>query len=129
MKSTAQLILLAGVATQIQETTALSKDGKCRILSLRGGGIHGSWEAGVLQGLVQNMPEDEIEYDYVAGVSIGAINASILATFPKGDEKEAVDLLTSLYETYTTSELFEFYSPWWIAPFTHSSFADNSKLM
>ena len=75
------------------------------------------------------MPGDEIEYDYVAGVSIGAINASVLATFPKGEEKEAIDLLTSLYETYTTSELFEFYSPWWIAPFTHPSFADNTKLM
>ena len=65
---------------------ALSADGKCRILSFRGGGVHGSWEAGVIKGIFENMPAEEIQYDIIAGVSIGAVNASILATFPKGEE-------------------------------------------
>ena len=47
----------------------------------------------MLKGLVDSMPANEIEYDYIAGVSIGAYNASILATFPIGDEKEAIDYM------------------------------------
>ena len=64
-------------------------DGKCRILSFRGGGVHGSYEVGVLNALVDLLPEEELRYDYVTGVSIGAVNASIFATFEKGDEKSA----------------------------------------
>ena len=63
---------------------ALQKDGKCRILSLRGGGVHGAFEIGALKGLVDNMPPNEVMYEYVAGVSIGAVNASIFSTYPPG---------------------------------------------
>ena len=63
---------------------ALQKDGKCRILSLRGGGVHGAFEIGALKGLVDNMPPHEVMYEYVAGVSIGAVNASIFSTYPPG---------------------------------------------
>ena len=55
---------------------AKKTDGKCRILSLRGGGIHGAFEVGVLKALVDNMPPEEVRYDYIAGVSIGAYNAA-----------------------------------------------------
>ena len=65
-------------------------DGKCRILSLRGGGVHGAWEVGVLKAMAENMGPDDMRYDYIAGVSIGAINAAILATFEKGKEVEAI---------------------------------------
>ena len=78
--------LAISVANLSYPTQALSKDGKCRILSLRGGGIHGSFEVGVLKGLIDSMPVGEMEYDYVAGVSIGAYNASVFATFPIGKE-------------------------------------------
>jgi predicted acylesterase/phospholipase RssA len=83
----------------------------------------------VLTGIVKNMPSQEIEYDYMAGVSIGAINASILATYPVGELLDGINSLRNLYETYTTAELFEFYDPWFVAPFTHTSFADNTKLL
>lgn len=61
-----------------------SDDGKCRILSLRGGGVHGSFEVGVLQSIVDMMPSNDIKYDYVSGVSIGALNAAIFALFEPG---------------------------------------------
>ena len=73
------------------EKQTKNEDKKCRILSLRGGGVHGAWEVGVLKALVDIMPPGEIEYDHVAGVSIGAYNASVIATYPIGSEKEAVD--------------------------------------
>ena len=75
------------------EVHAKKTDGKCRILSLRGGGIHGSFEVGVLKGLVDLMPHKEIKYDYIAGVSIGAYNAAQFATFQIGSEKEAVEYM------------------------------------
>ena len=64
---------------------------------MRGGGVHGAFEIGVLKGLVDNMKPEEIRYDYVAGVSVGAVNASIFATFPPGEEKEAIDLMTKFF--------------------------------
>ena len=39
-------ILITGVCS-------LSPDGKCRILALRGGGVHGSLEVGVMKALVE----------------------------------------------------------------------------
>ena len=36
------------------------------------------------------MSSEDIRYDYIAGVSIGAINAAILASFEKGREVEAI---------------------------------------
>ena len=63
------------------------------------------------------MPAEEIDYDYIAGVSIGAVNGSIFATYEKGQEKLAAKSIASLYETYTSAELFSFYSPWFLAPF------------
>jgi len=67
-------------------------------LSLKGGGIHGAWEAGAISALIDHMPLEEVAYDYIAGVSIGAINASIFATFPRGEEKEAAEEIRKLYQ-------------------------------
>lgn len=75
------------------------------------------------------MPSNLVDYDHVAGVSIGAINASIFSTFPRGHEQEAVDKITELYTTYTTADLFSFYTPMILAPFKHNSMADFSPCM
>ena len=112
-----------------QTAHALGADGKCRILSLRGGGVHGAFEAGVLKAIVENMPPEEVMYDYVGGVSIGALNASILASFPRGEEKEAVKTMYSVYDGRATSELFDFYTPKLLAPFQNTALADNKPLM
>ena len=54
----------------------LSADGKCRVLALRGGGVHGSFEVGVLKAFVENLDPIDVRYDIVSGVSIGALIAS-----------------------------------------------------
>ena len=80
--------------------------------------------------MIESMPAEDMEYDYIAGVSIGAINASILALYPTGELKEGVRVLREdFYQKYTTGEMIDFYDPWFIAPFTHKSFASNEKLM
>jgi NTE family protein len=51
---------------------------ECIALVLQGGGALGAYQAGVYAGLA----EADIDPDWVAGISIGAINAAIVAGNP-----------------------------------------------
>ncbi|MBA4049228.1 MAG: hypothetical protein C0476_11885, partial [Sphingomonas sp.] len=50
----------------------------CVALVLQGGGALGSYQGGVIEGLAAS----GIEVDWVAGISIGAVNAAIFAGNP-----------------------------------------------
>ncbi len=66
----------------------------CIALLLQGGGALGAYQAGVYQGLA----EANLHPDWIAGISIGAINAAILA----GNAPETrVDRLRSFWEGIT----------------------------
>src|ERR1700750_2896453 len=52
---------------------------ECIALLLQGGGALGAYQAGVYQGLA----EANLEPDWVAGISIGAINAALIAGTPR----------------------------------------------
>lgn len=67
-------------------------------MALRGGGIHGVYEAGALKALVEVLEPFEVAYDIVSGVSVGALNSALLAVHPRGEEKKAVEEMVSLYE-------------------------------
>ena len=95
----------------------VTKPDKCKILSLKGGGIHGAWEAGVIKAIADHMPSHLIDYTHVAGVSIGAINASFFSVYPRGQEREAAAAISNLYSTNTTDDLFHWFSPIILAPF------------
>ena len=116
------------LATTSMVANALSADGKCRILALRGGGVHGSFEVGVLTALLEKMPSEELTYDYVGGVSIGALNASIFSLFEPGDEKSAIETMRSLYDGRDSKEFFKFRNWSYIKAFTENSLADNGSL-
>ena len=45
--------LLVVSAIVISAAEADDNGEKCKILSLKGGGIHGAWEAGVIKGIVE----------------------------------------------------------------------------
>lgn len=68
---------------------SLSADGKCRVLVLRGGGVHGSYEVGVFKALIESLDPIEYAYDVISGVSVGAINGAILSFYETGDEINA----------------------------------------
>ena len=53
----------------------------CRVLSLSGGGSFGAFEAGVLSRLVEQ--QQALNYDYMLGVSAGALNAGYLSLYPR----------------------------------------------
>ena len=73
--------------------TGLGDDDKCRVLVMRGGGTKGTYETGALRGIIEGLDPKEYAYDVVSGVSVGAVNAVMLAIYPKGKEADAVSEL------------------------------------
>ncbi|HVI98810.1 MAG TPA: patatin-like phospholipase family protein [Sphingomonas sp.] len=65
-------------------------------LVLQGGGALGSYQAGVIDGLA----ESGIEIDWVAGISIGAVNAAIVAGNPPSAR---VERLHAFWDTVTST--------------------------
>jgi NTE family protein len=66
------------------------------VLVLQGGGALGSYQAGVYQALAEN----DLHPDWVAGISIGAINSALIAGNPPG---KRVERLREFWETVTES--------------------------
>src|SRR5208282_4096230 len=67
-------------------------------LILQGGGAFGSYQAGVYQALA----EANLHPDWVAGVSIGAINSALIAGNPS---ERRVERLREFWETVSASPL------------------------
>lgn len=72
------------------------------VLVLQGGGALGAYQAGAFQRLA----ESRFEIDWVAGISIGAINAAIICGNPAGTR---VDRLESFWEEVTSDLIW---TPW-----------------
>jgi len=68
----------------------------CIALLLQGGGALGAYQAGVYEALA----EADLHPDWVAGISIGALNAAIIAGNPP---KDRVDRLRTFWQTITES--------------------------
>ncbi|MGN6268791.1 MAG: patatin-like phospholipase family protein [Sphingomonas sp.] len=65
-------------------------------LVLQGGGALGSYQAGVIDGLA----DSSIEIDWIAGISIGAVNAAIVAGNPP---QARVDRLRAFWDKVTSA--------------------------
>jgi NTE family protein len=76
---------------------------ECIALLLQGGGALGAYQAGVYQALA----EADLHPDWVAGISIGAINSAIIAG---NAPEERVAKLRAFWEGITSNPLFD-----WIA--------------
>jgi predicted acylesterase/phospholipase RssA len=46
--------------------------------------VHGAYEVGVLKAFTEFLDPIDINYDYISGVSIGAVNTAIFAMYPPG---------------------------------------------
>ena len=68
------------------------------VLLLQGGGALGSYQAGVYQALA----EADLDPDWVAGISIGAINAALIAGNPP---ESRVEKLREFWEAVSTPPL------------------------
>jgi len=66
---------------------------KRRGLVMSGGGGKGAFQVGVMSEMV----EHGLEYDFVSGVSTGALQASAMSQFQKGEMAAAVELLDEIW--------------------------------
>lgn len=105
----------------------IATDGKCRILVLRGGGVHGAYEVGAIKALVESLDPVEHAYDYISGVSVGALNAGVMAKFGKGDEAGGLEALLSIYQNHLISDYIETWPLLLVRAFTRNSLMNVSK--
>jgi NTE family protein len=85
-------------ATNDNSNTGKHKQFEQVVLVLQGGGALGSYQAGVYQALA----EADLHPDWVAGISIGAINSALIAGNPPA---KRVERLREFWETVTESAL------------------------
>jgi len=80
----------------------------CQALVLEAGGDKGSYEAGVLDVLINNAtnPNDTL-WDFVTGVSIGAINTGYVSQYKIGDEKNMIAGMLQLWEEITSANIYQ----------------------
>eukprot|EP00388_Colpodella_angusta_P021964 GDKJ01056035.1.p1 GENE.GDKJ01056035.1~~GDKJ01056035.1.p1 ORF type:complete len:371 (-),score=99.09 GDKJ01056035.1:379-1491(-) len=90
-------------------TLALSASAKefCRILALSGGGDRGSYESGVIKGLLSEMDNTDLAWDVVTGASVGALNAATSVLFDVGKEQEWSDYLESLWFNVEKNKIYK----------------------
>ena len=82
-----------------------SKD-RCIGLVLKGGANRGSYEAGAVYALVRNLPAEDVQYDAISGISVGALNAAHISTYKKGDELKMSEEMLSLWKNLTKNNLY-----------------------
>lgn len=90
----------------------MSDDNICRVLTLAGGGDAGSYQAGVIKGLVDAEPETH--WDVVTGISVGSLNGAGLSIFEVGKEKEAADFLINVWRNIKGHK--DIYENYWLGP-------------
>ncbi len=90
-------------------------------LVLQGGGALGAYQAGVFEGLA----EAKIEPDWVAGISIGAINAALIA----GNEPaRRLERLQAFWRTVTAPPLLPATAAWWAGAIEQGGAAARTAL-
>jgi NTE family protein len=89
----------------------------CIALLLQGGGSLGAYQGGVYQALA----EADLHPDWVAGISIGAINAAIIAGNPP---ERRVERLRAFWDQVTCNPLGQWADPWLSRPESLSGIGD-----
>lgn len=96
----------------------------CRALALEGGGDKGAYQLGVLEGLTKLLPGEEVAYDFITGVSAGALNACFMSQYPKGNETEAVASMSKTWLTISIGSLLK----QWPGSYVQGVMFENSLL-
>ena len=74
-------------------------------LYLAGGGARGAYQAGVLKAISEILPNKAIPFSMVSGVSVGSINAAIIAQYAD-NFAEGVDKLIDLWSSIHCQQIF-----------------------
>jgi NTE family protein len=97
-----------------------------KALVLSGGSEKGAYQSGCIKYL---MGTSDIQYDALAGVSVGAINIAFLAQWDNNKNKEAVESFIDLWQNLTNDKIYKRWKPFgkWHALW-RQSFMDSSPL-
>ncbi len=83
-----------------------AKPGQRRALVLSGGGARAAYQVGVLQALVEILPDEVTNpFPIICGTSAGAINALALAAHP-GNFRESVTSLANMWRGLTPGQIY-----------------------
>ena len=82
-----------------------------RGLVLAGGGARGAYQVGALKYLLYEL---EIPFNVIAGVSVGALNAAVIAQFDVGYEKQAYLALEEIWLNIKEKDVFKRHFPFGI---------------
>lgn len=74
-----------------------------RALVLSGGGSKGAFQVGALEHMLGDL---ELQYDIIAGISVGALNGAFISQFKAGEEKEAIKGLVDVWNTVNDRRIF-----------------------
>lgn len=124
-----KLCAIAVTTILLAVASAISPDGKCRILAMRGGGVHGTFEAGAIKALAENLDPIDVHWDVISGVSIGAINTGAFTLFDFGEEKEAAEFLIGVYTERLPQDYWSMWPTVLLEPFWKSSMMNNEGLV
>lgn len=80
---------------------------KCYAVAFSAGAQESAYQVGALKALVENYSAGETAYSAVTGVSGGAVNAAILASFPAGQETAAVSRMQTFWENSSAQRLWK----------------------
>ena len=98
--------LLALIVASLLLVSPSLADDKCRCLSLAGGGDKGAYQAGALQRLAE-LKGNEVDYDIVAGVAVGALNSAWVGLSERGNMKDTADKLVGLWENISQKAIYK----------------------
>jgi hypothetical protein len=101
----------------------------CRGLALGGGNDLGAYQAGAISGLLSNLPAHETDYNIIAGLGFGSLNALIVSQF---NNSQNTQLERTLSDFWKNSRRHDFLKDW---PFgkiegyhKHSGMYDSSPM-
>jgi len=121
--------MIAAVSMLAAESYAADQD-VCRALAMSGGANNGAWEIGVLWGFINYGNAADFDYDVYTGVSVGALNASLLALFDYGDGQEMIQTISDIWRGLVNSDVWV---NWPLSPvaglFRQQGLLDNRPLL
>ena len=97
-----RMVLLTILLISVQA----DKKKECRALALEGGGSKGAFQVGAFNAMAELVP-DEIDWQIVTGVSVGALNAAAVSLFAPGDEVNMAKFMNQTWWDIQDSDVFK----------------------
>lgn len=98
---------MALIAAASIANAALASSDKCYALAFSAGEETSAYQAGVLTGFLDVNSADLHAYSAITGMSGGAVNAAILASYAEGDEKAAATRMVEFWLHASEGSLYK----------------------